>query len=134
MIIKDGLEALMPQFEKFINTKTIVGEPIVIGNVTIVPFQAASFGFGSGGGEGGPGNLGGGAGGGASLRPVGILVVKDGEVHVYNLGKRGFIDKMMELMPEALAKIKAGKGKEAKDDECCCCEEPCDEEEKEHKE
>jgi len=39
MFLEDGIGAIASRLEKFITTKTVVGDPIVIGNVTINPFR-----------------------------------------------------------------------------------------------
>ncbi|HHX28322.1 MAG TPA: sporulation protein [Firmicutes bacterium] len=100
--------------EKFISTKTCVGEPIVIGDVTLIPIQTASFGYGTGGGEGQQSEqsgTGGGSGAGASLRPIAVVAVKGTDVQVFPLGGKGAIEKIVAMLPEALGKIKIGKGK-----------------------
>ncbi len=108
------LKISVQELEKFLNTKTVVGEPIVIGDVTLVPVQTVSFGYGSGGGEGGDEKskgVGGGGGAGANLRPIAIVAVKGTDVQVYTLGKKGLVDNIAAMIPEALSKIKMGKGK-----------------------
>lgn len=121
---KEALDAIASQLEKFMTTKTVVGEPISVGNVTLVPIQAVSFGFGSGGSEGkaekGSGT-GGGAGAGAKLRPMAIVAVKDGDVQVFNLGNRTTVEVIAEKIPELIEKLKRAKtekeDKEEKDKE-----------------
>lgn len=116
---KEMLESFGDRLEKFLTTKTVVGEPIRIGEVILVPIQNASFGFGSGGGEGRSEKdlgTGGGTGGGASLRPVAIVAVIGTEVRMYTLGKKGALEGLVELIPEALSKVKLSRGKGAKGD------------------
>ena len=127
---QDMLESIGSKLEKFLSTKTVVGDPITIGEVTLVPIQNAAFGFGSGGGEGKTdkdSGTGGGAGGGASLRPVAVIAVIGSDVRVFSMGKKGALEGLVELIPEALSKVKFGKGKEGakpEEEECCCsCEE-----------
>lgn len=125
---EDLLKISVTELEKFLTTKTVVGEPIVIGDVTLVPVQTVSFGYGSGGGEGGDEKSkggGGGGGAGANLRPIAIVAVKGTDVQVYTLGKKGLVDNIVAMIPEALSKIKIGKGKkDGKDDKeaGCKCE------------
>lgn len=123
---EDLLKTSVTELGKFLTTKTVVGEPIVIGDVTLVPVQTVSFGYGSGGGEGGDEKqkgVGGGGGAGANLRPIAIIAVKGTDVQVYTLGKKGLAENLLELIPEALGKIKIGKGKkdgkDEKEAECC---------------
>ena len=118
MDFEDLLNVSVSELGKFLTTRTVVGEPIVIGDVTLIPIQTATFGYGSGGGEGGSdkGKGVGGGGAGASLRPIAIVAVKGTDVQVYTLGNKGVIEKIASMIPEALSKIKIGKGKS---DGCC---------------
>lgn len=113
--LQDMLGITVSGLEKFISTKTCVGEPIVVGDVTLIPVQTVSFGYGSGGGEGKQteqSGTGGGSGAGASLRPIAVIAVKGTEVQVFPFGGKGVIEKIASMLPEALSKIKiGGKGK-----------------------
>lgn len=76
-------KTVMEQLQNTIDTKTIVGEPIVCGDTTVIPLTKVSFGFGVGGRQvktsKNDDSFGGGTGGGASLEPMGFVVVnKDG--------------------------------------------------------
>jgi uncharacterized spore protein YtfJ len=85
---EDLLKAALGEIEHLLTTKTVVGEPIVVGGNTIIPLIAVGFGFGGGGGAGeGPKQdaKGGGAGtgAGAGIKPVALIIVdKDGGVRV----------------------------------------------------
>ncbi len=108
------LDTMGTKLEKFLSTKTVVGEPIIVGEVTLVPIQMATFGFGAGGGEGKgekEGGTAGGAGGGATLKPVAIVAVIGEEVKMFTLGKKDMMDQIAGLIPQCLSKIKLGKGK-----------------------
>jgi uncharacterized spore protein YtfJ len=83
------LKTALDEIERLLTTKTVVGDPIQIGDNTIVPLVAIGFGFGGGGGSGedaktvGTKGAGSGAGGGAGIRPIALVVVdKDGKVRV----------------------------------------------------
>jgi uncharacterized spore protein YtfJ len=83
------LKTALDEIEHLLTTKTVVGEPIKIGENTIVPLVQVGFGFGGGGGAGedpktaGSKGAGAGAGGGAGIRPIALIVVdKAGNVRV----------------------------------------------------
>ena len=83
------LKTALDEIERLLTTKTVVGEPIKIGENTIVPLVAVGFGFGGGGGTGedpktaGSKGAGSGAGGGAGIRPIALVIVdRDGKVKV----------------------------------------------------
>ncbi|MGI6644061.1 MAG: GerW family sporulation protein [Bacillota bacterium] len=114
------LETMAERLERFVSTKTVIGEPIVVGNVTLVPVQTATFGFGSGGGEGKrekDTGAGGGAGGGASLRPIAIVAVVGDDVRVFTLGKKDMIEQLTSVLPDVLSKIKIAKNKDKGDEQ-----------------
>ncbi|MGE5416371.1 MAG: GerW family sporulation protein [Acidobacteriota bacterium] len=116
-MFKDNVDALVSNLEKIISTKTVIGEPIVLGNVTMIPVVEARVGFGTGTGEGNePGKgtgSGSGGGAGASVKATAMVVVQDGEVKVYSLGKKGMMEQLAEMIPEIMAKH--GKGS----NDCC---------------
>ncbi|BCV23852.1 GerW family sporulation protein [Gelria sp. Kuro-4] len=120
-IVKENLEAMTAELERFLTTKTVIGEPFTVGEVTLIPVMEASFGLGTGGGEGkdekkGSG-VGGGGGLGARLRPTGVVVIKGGEVSLLPLGGKGTLEKVVELVPELLAKVSLCHGQEKKEQE-----------------
>lgn len=108
-MLKENIETIVSRLESLINTKTIVGDPIISGNITIIPIMTASFGFGTGSGEGSdPGKGGGkGSGGGAGVRinPTALVVIQEGEVKVYSLAQKGTLEKLAGLIPEVVAKF-----------------------------
>jgi uncharacterized spore protein YtfJ len=90
MVDQDSmLKTALNEIDRLLTTKTVVGEPIKIGDNTIVPLVAVGFGFGGGGGTNedpkaaGMKGAGSGAGGGAGIRPIALVVIdKDGKVRV----------------------------------------------------
>ena len=118
-IVENIVKTTLGELEKMLSTKTVVGEPISIGGNTIIPLVTIGFAFGAGGGSGkgmgeksnnGEGS-GGGTGGGAGVKPVGIIIIdKDGGVRLEPLrgGIASTIDKLVEKVPEMMAKKKEG--------------------------
>lgn len=87
--ISEIVETAINNLSKVAEVNTIIGEPIVTSDgTTIMPVSQINFGFMAGGGEYGnkmgkyrdnKQNFAGGSGGGATLKPVGFLVIsKDG--------------------------------------------------------
>lgn len=78
------IDRLVGEVRGLIENRSILGEPITIGEITVIPVASYGFGFGGGAGTGtNPGSKdegtgsGGGAGGG--IRPVALVIVdKDG--------------------------------------------------------
>lgn len=110
-MFKEDIESLVSRLENLISTKTIVGEPIINGNTTIIPIVSASVGFGMGSGEGqdekhqGKGK-GTGAGAGIKLTPSALIIVQGDNVQVYSLAQKGHLDKLAEIIPDMVNKLK----------------------------
>lgn len=111
--ITETMDKIFEKLEEFIKTKTVVGEPIKIGETTIIPFIDISFGLGTGGGSGveqkGNQGSGGGAGSGGKVSPTAVLVIKDDQVELLPIKKSGGLDKLIDLVPGILDKIKEEK-------------------------
>ncbi len=116
--ISDNINNIFARLEEFIKTKTVVGEPMQIGEVTIVPFIDISFGVGTGGGSGseGDGNqgTGGGAGSGGKVSPTAVLVIKADKVELLSINKSANLERLVQLVPDILDKVKntTGENKE----------------------
>ena len=112
MEAKDSLSSLTEGFQKFITTKTLVGDPITIGDVTLIPLISACCGVGGGSGNATGNHSGGGAGGGFRVNPVAVVVVKGNSVEVMPVGKPSSpIGKLLDNLPEVFEKIGKHLGK-----------------------
>lgn len=123
----DDLERLvkttMAEIERLVNTKTLVGDPIVVGDNTLIPLISVGFGFGAGSNSGistakQKGEMSGaGSGGGAGIKPVAVIIVNSEGVKVEPVmsGVSGAIEKVTEMAPKAIEKI-VGATKEKKEE------------------
>ncbi len=106
---KENVEVIFDKLENFLKTKTVVGEPITIGETTLVPFINLTFGLGVGGGNGtddkGNGGLGGGGGTGAKIAPTAVLVIQNDKVELLPIKKSGGLDKLVDMVPGIIEKI-----------------------------
>jgi uncharacterized spore protein YtfJ len=111
------MNAIFDKLENFLKTKTVVGEPMKIGETTIVPFINISFGLGVGGGNGtdekGNNGDGGGSGIGAKVAPTAVLVIKGDKVELLPIRKSGGLDKLLDMVPGIIDKV--NEKKEEKD-------------------
>ncbi|AND83991.1 sporulation protein [Clostridium tyrobutyricum] len=121
MDIKGNAEVLFSKLENFFKTETVVGDPIRIDDITLVPFITVTFGCGTGGGEGNNSGkkdegAGSGLGAGAKIVPNAVLVIKDEMVQMIPINNnRGNIDKLIELVPGIIEKFdKKRKAKKEK--------------------
>lgn len=99
------------EIERMLNTKTVVGEPIVVEDTTLIPLVSIGFGFGVGAGEGtdpkkGAGT-GGGTGGGGGVKPVAVIVVNKDGVRIESI--KGGAASVLEKVAESIGKATAAK-------------------------
>lgn len=110
--VENLVRTALGEIEKVLSTRTVVGEPITVDGATLIPLISVGFGFGAGGGEGkgetkqrneGTGT---GTGGGAWVRPIGIVIVKDGSVTVEPVksGLSNAVEKIGQTVPELMEK------------------------------
>ncbi|MCK4404818.1 MAG: sporulation protein [candidate division Zixibacteria bacterium] len=114
------LKTLLDEIKAIARTETILGEPINVGNNTIIPVCRILMGFGAGGGEGEVqekrGGSGGGGGGGVKVEPAAFIVIKGEEVTVLG-AKPGKLEGLFEAVPgiiEKIQQIKKAKKEEEK--------------------
>ncbi len=106
--INSNLESLFNKMENFISTKTVVGEPVTVGDITMVPLIDVSFGVAAGaaGNKSEKDSKGKNAGGlGAKITPSAILVVQNGTVQLVNVKNTGSVDKLLNMVPGIISKF-----------------------------
>ena len=107
------LQDTISKIREMMSVNDVVGEPIVVGDVTIVPISKVSVGFGGGGADNAKAvnkdAFGGGMGGGVKVTPICFLVVKDGNVRMMPVPvpANSTADRILEMVPDTLDKISA---------------------------
>ncbi len=106
---KENTNALFERLENFFTSKTVVGEAIEVGSVTLIPVVDISFGLGTGSGDGiddeGNKGTGGGGGVGAKATPTAVIVIKNDEVQILPIKQSGGMDKLLEMVPDIVSKV-----------------------------
>lgn len=128
--IEGLMEAAMGKIKGMVDVDTVIGEPVTAPNGTvIIPVSSVAFGFGAGGSDFGakPGTqvqekmFGGGCGGGASVKPMGFLVVANSSVRFIPMGgSNTAVDKIIDMVPGILDKLNnaiKSKSKKASENE-----------------
>lgn len=109
------LETSVKELERILSSKTVVGDPITVGEATMIPLSSVGFGFGAGGGTGpAPGGqgTGGGTGGGGGIRPVAVLIIDKQGVRLEPVKTRGHaMEKMADIVSMGMRRAKEGKEK-----------------------
>lgn len=107
MSLSDVIKTALDQMQYIAKTETVIGEPIKIGNVTLIPVSRVSIGFAAGGaGKDDQAASGAGTGGGISITPVAFLSVNDDRVHIHPVTPFDpFLSKLFSMAPDALKKV-----------------------------
>jgi len=116
----DNLKALLSQMDNYVSTKTVVGEPVKMGDVTVIPLIDVSLGMLTGvssSAEADSKGKDGGAGGvSAKMTPSAVIIVTNGTAQLVKVkGDDGIGGKIMDMLPGAMAKLSSMFGK--KEDE-----------------
>ena len=109
--LNSNLETLFSKMERFITTKTVVGDPIHIEDVILVPLVDISFGVGAAVSDGKHENKGleaGGGGLGGKITPTAVLVIVNGTVQLVNVKNQDSVNKLIDLVPGIISKLNLG--------------------------
>ena len=98
--IKDTLIQIFNGMSAVLNIKNVIGDPIYIGDTTIIPLVEISSGMGVG--EFKEKDAGGMA---TKATPVAVIVVRDGMTKILNIKNQDPITKVLELFPDLINKI-----------------------------
>ena len=98
-----------------ISSKTVVGEAIQVGDITILPLVDVSFALGAGAFSGD--NKEKGAGGlGGKMTPSSVLVIQDGKTKLVNIKNQDAITKILDMIPDVMDKFKKKEEKITEED------------------
>ena len=106
------MNATMAKIKELVDTNTVVGKPIVTADgITLIPLSKVSFGFASGGTEYPTKNqqgLGAGSGAGVKVEPMGLLIIKDGNVRMMNIAPtNNTVDRIIGMAPTVMDRVDA---------------------------
>ncbi len=102
------VEALFQGIDGVISAKTVVGDPIHIGNTIILPLMDVSFAIGAGAfqedkKEKGAGGLGG------KMSPCAVLVIQDGKTKLVNIKNQDTFTKILDMIPDVMDRFSSKK-------------------------
>ena len=115
MSLSDVIKTALDQMQYIAKTETVVGEPIVAGNVTLIPVSRISVGFAAGGAGRDEKNANGsGTGGGITITPVAFIAVSEGKVQVHPVSQNDpCLSKILSMAPDVIKKISCLFGKKS---------------------
>ncbi|MBO4391429.1 MAG: sporulation protein [Lachnospiraceae bacterium] len=99
------VDTLFQGMDGFISTKTIVGEPINVNGVLIIPLADVQFGVGAGAfaSQDGKSNAGGGLTG--KVSPSAVLVIQNGNAKLVNVKNQDTVVKILDMIPDLIPEI-----------------------------
>ena len=113
--VGNNLDILFNKMENFISSKTVVGDAVKVGEVTLIPLVDVNVGVAAGAGEKGQG----GGGLGAKIMPSAVIAVYNGNVQLINIKNQDAISKLIDMAPGIVSKLNFGSafGKKSEDKE-----------------
>ena len=98
------VESLMKGMDGFVSSKTVVGEPIQVGETIILPLVDVSFGVAAGAFSQEKKNNGAGGMGG-KIMPSAVLVIQNGTTKLVNIKNQDGITKILDMVPDFVNKF-----------------------------
>ena len=104
------MESTLQRMKNMVDVSTIIGDPIVTGNTTLIPVSKVSYGFTSGGTDL-PSKqhqelFGGAGGGGISITPVAFIVIENGKCRMMQINNyTSSADRAVSMIPELVDKL-----------------------------
>jgi sporulation protein YtfJ len=124
--IQGLMNTAMNNLQQMIDVNTIIGDPVETPDGSVIlTVSKVGFGFAAGGSEfpGGDNNprlpFGGGSGGGVSITPIAFLIVNSQGVKMLHVDENThLVDKVIDMVPQAVEKIKTMFKKKENQDSC----------------
>lgn len=125
--VEDIIEHVTTTLGDIAQSDVVVGTPLEVGSVTVVPISRISAGFGGAGGEGGGGaegskgsgkkatdhggGRGSGSGGAAVVRPIAVVVLTPDRVEVLPVPEKpGKLEKLIDQVPSLVERLQGRRG------------------------
>jgi len=99
-----SVRELLSGLDGFVSTRSVVGEPIRMGEATLIPLMDIQIGVGAGSYGG---KSAGSAGGlGATIKPSSMLLLQDGKVKLIRITNEETVMKVIDAIPEVIDRVK----------------------------
>ena len=105
---KTTVDSLLNGLESFLSSKTVVGEPIKIGDIIILPLVNVSFGVGAGVFAGDNNNNGGGGLGG-KMSPNAVIVINGEDARLVRVDSQTGVATLIDMVPGIVNKFTTKK-------------------------
>jgi len=108
------LKGVVGELREISKSETVIGDPITVGNRTVIPVVKIMVGFGAGGGQGedekARSGFGGGGGGGARVEPAAFIIMDEKGISLLPMTK-GKWENVIDAIPDIARKISGLKEK-----------------------
>lgn len=109
--ITEIMNVTMDKLRAMVDADTIIGTPITVDKLTLIPVSKVAFGLATGGSDFPTKNqqpvFGGGGGAGVTVSPIAFIAVMDGNVRMLPVNNESTtVDKAIAMAPELLDKVK----------------------------
>ena len=111
--VGNNLDILFNKMENFISSKTVVGDAVKVGEVTLIPLVDVNVGVAAGAGEKGQG----GGGLGAKIMPSAVIAIYNGNVQLINIKNQDAVSKLIDMAPGIVSKLNFGSAFGKKSDD-----------------
>ncbi len=106
--VMEVIRGIVGELKGIATAESIIGEPVTVGDKTVIPVVRVSVGFGAGGGEGqkdkSGGGFGAGGGGGCVIEPAAFIIMDKTGVSLLP-ARPGKVDSIVDAIPAVVNKI-----------------------------
>ncbi len=108
--VSELLGVTMDKIKEMVDVDTVIGTPVTVGDLTLIPVSKVTYGF-AGGGSDLPTKsnkelFGGGSGAGITVTPIAFITVQSGKVNVLPLVTQPTaVDSLVSKLPGAIDQI-----------------------------
>ena len=99
------VNALMNGINEHLQTKTVIGDPVKVGDTVIFPMADVSFGIAASSSAQDKKD----SGVGAKMTPSAVLIVQNGTSRIINIKDKDSINKIIDMVPDIINKISSRK-------------------------
>ena len=104
----ETINGMLKELDGFVTSKSVVGDPISVGETVIIPLIDLKFGIGAGAYAKEKGDRAGG-GIGAVVNPCAVLVIQNGMTKIVNVKNQDLPTKIFDMVPDIVNKFTAGR-------------------------
>ncbi len=117
MSLSEVLKTALDEIQYIAKTKTVFGEAVQAGNVTLIPVSKVSIGFAAGGANSEKrSGAGTGTGGGIQVTPVALISITGEKVQIHPVEKTDpAFNKLISMAPDIFKRVSKFLDKDSKD-------------------